>query len=493
MARVFVIDDNFDKFADTLRHALGDHDLTFYSNGKTAIDRMAAGQPVDAVLLDIGMPPQLGDDHSREGIEVLKHIKQAYPDLPVIMLTVYSDVDTIIDAIHEGAFYYLTKPPDLEKLNTWLDRALENSRLRHDVAALEEAVQVRDTVRKRSRRTASSGAFGSMIGESPAMRTLFAEMEVVSELNVRVLLSGETGTGKDIAAREIHRQSSRCDGPYIPLNCAALPETLLESELFGHEKGAFTGAVDRREGKFELANGGMLFLDEIGDMPLSIQAKLLRVLENGEVWRLGAPGPIYVDVRVICASNRDLADAVAAGEFREDLFYRINVYPLEMPPLRERSGDVRLLARHLLEHSETPVSISDEALDRLADHQWPGNVRELQNVILRATAKSRGGDIKPEHITFTGRIPHAEKSPPDTLWQDIVSGAKPITDLTEFRNAYGEDTMRDIFRRALRQEDDIKGAARLIGYPVDDDAKKYDGLRQWMKRLKISRKSARQD
>ncbi len=493
MAHVFVIDDKFDKFAETLRHALSEHDLAFFANGGAALESIEAGRDVDVVLLDIGMPPQLGDEHDREGIEVLKRLKEMRPELPVIMLTVHSDVDTVVEAVQRGAFYYLTKPPDLEKLTMWLNRAIENASLRHNVAALGQAIEVRDSVRRKSSRARVPEQFGSLIGTSPVMRALFSELEAVADMDVRLLLLGETGTGKDAVAREIHEHSARKKGPFIAVNCAALPEHLLESELFGHEKGAFTGAVSRRAGKFELADGGTLFLDEVGDMPLAIQAKLLRVLENGEVWRLGAPEPIYVKVRVLCATNTDLAEAVAAGAFREDLYYRINVYPLELPPLRDRASDVHILANHFLEQTGLQTSLTDSALEKLASHDWPGNVRELQNVIVRAAAKSRGQPIEPEHITFAD-VPHrTTTSSADSLWNEVIGRRELVTDLTAFRNKHGERALRDILRRALRQEKDIRAAGRLIGYLTDDDTHKYANLRQWMRRLNITKKSAMAD
>lgn len=330
----------------------------------------------DVVVTDLRLP-------GADGIEVLKSIKKISSDTGVIVITAFADVKTAVEAMREGAYDYISKPFDPEELLIVIDRfikhrglALENVRLREEIAEYKQ--------------------FQHIVGISPAMQAIFEKIEVVAKTDSSVMIYGESGTGKELVANAIHNLSPRKDKPFIKINCAAIPETLLESELFGHEKGAFTGATQKRKGKFEAANGGTIFFDEIGDMTLSLQAKLLRVLESHTFERLGANESLAVDVRTICATRKNLRDEVKAGKFREDLYYRINVLPITLPPLRERKEDIPLLLDHFLKTfgkkiGKTELSVSPAAMEKLVEYDYPGNVRELRHAIEMAVTFCRGG------------------------------------------------------------------------------------------------------
>ena len=359
---------------DSLRRALR---LTLEGAGYAvaeAADARAAAQalarqPYRIVLTDLKMP------HG-SGLDVVRAAKAADPDVPVIVMSAYGSIDEAVQAMKDGAQDFLQKPVDSNHLLLLVERALEHSRLR------TENVLLREEWSKRY-------GFPRIIGESDALKQTVAETQRVAQTDATVLLMGESGTGKELFARAVHHLSPRRAGPFVALNCAAIPETLIENELFGHEKGAFTGAGDRRLGKFELANGGTVFLDEIGEMPLAVQGKLLRVLEERMVDRIGGRHAIPINVRVVAATNRDLRAASDAGEFRRDLFFRLAVFPVDIPPLRERSADAVLLAEHFArsfgkELRGRPALLSAEALAQIRGYHWPGNVRELENVIERA-------------------------------------------------------------------------------------------------------------
>ncbi|RMD85369.1 MAG: sigma-54-dependent Fis family transcriptional regulator [Candidatus Dadabacteria bacterium] len=338
----------------------------------------------DLVLLDILMP-------GMDGIEVLERIREKDRFLPVVMLTATKTVKTAVTAMKLGAFDYITKPFDVDELRLVVQRATENANLKREVEELREAVGKRFS-------------FENIIGESEAMQKVFRTVMAVAPLKTTVLITGESGTGKELIAKAIHYNSPRKDKPLVTLNCAAIPENLLESELFGHEKGSFTDAVDKKIGQFELAHTGTIFLDEIGEMSSALQAKLLRVLEQGEIMRVGGDRPIPVDVRVVAATNRNLQQAIQEGRFRSDLYYRLNVVSLEIPPLRERREDIPHLIRHFLDLKSKELGlprreITPAAVDRLLQYPWPGNVRELENVIERVLVLSPGeGPIGPEHL-----------------------------------------------------------------------------------------------
>lgn len=329
----------------------------------------------DAVLTDVRMARM-------DGIHTLKSVLEYNPALPVVLMTAYSSVETAVEALRLGAYDYLVKPLDFEILRHTLRQAIEHSRL---------SVENRELRRQLSEAAARPG----ILGRSPAMLAMQETIATVAPTEATVLITGESGTGKELVARALHSGSARADKPMVTVNCAALGENLLESELFGHEKGSFTGADRRREGRFVQANGGTLFLDEIGEMPLPLQAKLLRALQEGEVQRVGSDAPLTVDVRVLAATNRDLREEVARRRFREDLYFRLNVISLEVPPLRDRGEDIPVLAAHFLErfagrNRKSIRGFSPQAVDSLLRYAWPGNVRELENAVERAVILCNG-------------------------------------------------------------------------------------------------------
>jgi two-component system response regulator AtoC len=337
----------------------------------------------DVVLVDLRMP-------GKSGIDIVKAVKSHYPYIEVVLMTAYATIETAVDAIKQGAFDYLPKPFTADQLQAVIQRSLRQPPVASGA--------------RRLRGEAVAGPHaGEMVGQSEAMASLRDRIRKIAATESTVLITGESGTGKELVARSLHQCSRRSTMPFVPVDCAALPESLLESELFGHEKGAFTGASLSRPGLFELAHTGTLFLDEVAELPLSLQAKLLRVLEARQLRRLGGRQLISVNVRLIAATNRDLAKAMEAGTFREDLFYRLNVIPIHVPPLRERRGDIPLLARHFL-GTGTPVSVvqpqefSPEAMALLECHSWPGNVRELKNTVERARALANRETIQPEDL-----------------------------------------------------------------------------------------------
>ena len=355
------------------------HTVTVCPDGLTAVAALEKNT-YDCILVDLDMP-------GKDGIEVIAHCKEISPATEAVVLTGKSSMDTAIAALRHGAFDYLTKPCKLIEIEALLKRVAEKRQLTQKYLALRHQVQ----------RLEGSP---QLVGNTLAMQKVRVLIEKVAPTNSTVMILGETGTGKELVARALHDQSTRADRPFVAINCGALPETLIESELFGHRKGAFTGADDHRVGLFEVADGGTIFLDEIGELPKSMQAKLLRVLESGEIRRVGENKSTTVDVRVVCATHRDLPAMVAEEEFREDLMYRINTFEIHLPALRERIDDVPDLAQHLLSrhrHGGQAV-IGDDAIEALLGHVWPGNVRELANVIEHATILSGEGPIRKEHL-----------------------------------------------------------------------------------------------
>jgi len=346
-------------------------------DGAAAID-MVSARSYDLVLMDVRMV-------NISGLEALPRIKAFNPAIPVIIMTAYSSVETAVAALKQGAHDYLTKPLDFDKLRKTLANAMEHSRLKAENRLLRERLGEQFDRR-------------NIIGRSPAMLQLLETTAQVAPSEATVLITGESGTGKELIAGAIHFNSARREGPFIKLNCAAITETLLESELFGHERGAFTGADRRKEGRFHQADGGSLFLDEVSEMPLTMQVKLLRVLQEQEFTRVGGEEVVRVDVRLIAATNKHLPDLIAAERFREDLFYRLNVVALEIPPLRRRQEDIPLLAQHFLEHfadqnNKAIRGFTPRAMDRLVRYRWPGNVRELMNAVERAVVLTRSESV----------------------------------------------------------------------------------------------------
>src|SRR5437764_2347107 len=339
------------------------HEVTVCPHGASALRALEKGS-YDAALLDVRMP-------GMTGIEVLGKIRQLNPETQVIILTGHAAIDTAVQALRLGAFDYLTKPCKWAELEVILARVAERRDLANKATALE---------------TRLKAAEGSplLIGETPVMQQVRRLIETIAPTDASVMILGETGTGKELIARSMHEKSRRADRAFIPVNCGALPENLVESELFGHRKGAFTGADTNRKGLFEVANGGTLFLDEVGELDRSVQVKLLRFLESGEIRRVGENDPFRVDVRVLCATNRDLREMIATDQFREDLFFRINTFEIHLPPLRERKGDIPLLAQHMLirfasRRGGPEAVLTPEAIAHLMAHDWPGNIRELAN------------------------------------------------------------------------------------------------------------------
>ncbi len=352
------------------------------SDGKQALEALR-NNFYSVFLTDLKMPRV-------EGMELIQQIEQQQIPVTVIVMTGHGSIDSAVEAMRLGAYDFLTKPLDIERLEWAIKRALRERSLRDEVVYLREQLKQRE-------------AFAHIVTKSPQMMKVLELIQNIAQTTTTVLIEGETGTGKEMVARAIHQASASLRaGPLVALNCAALPENLLESELFGHEKGAFTGAISQRKGRFEQAEGGTLFLDEVGEIPPTMQVKLLRVLQERTFERVGGSEPLTVDVRVIAATNRSLARMVKKGRFREDLYYRINVVRIELPPLRERPEDVRLLANHFCEKyarpGEAPQQIGPEAMEALLKHPWPGNVRELESVIERACVTCQERTIGKEHL-----------------------------------------------------------------------------------------------
>ncbi|MEG6616873.1 sigma-54 dependent transcriptional regulator [Peptococcaceae bacterium 1198_IL3148] len=378
--KILIIDDE-EYMCWALKRAMeqeGYHAVTATS-GNQGINLLKEKGP-SLILLDLKMPEM-------DGLEVLSIIREIHPNVPVIMITAHGTIQTAIEAMKLGAVDYITKPFDLDELKMVVKQALKYSKLVSEVSFL---------------RSELSKKYGTIIGESQAMKEVMMLIDRVATTNATVMITGESGTGKEVTARAIHQASERRDNPFVPVNCAALPEQLLESELFGHEKGAFTGAVALRTGRFELADKGTIFLDEIAEMPLSMQAKLLRVIQERTFERVGGTETLKVDVRIVAATNKDIKKSVEKGEFREDLYYRLNVIHIQLPPLRDRKEDIPLLANNFLFKymmGTHPVkNISKEAMDLLLSYNWPGNIRELQNVIERAVIICQGDTVLPEHL-----------------------------------------------------------------------------------------------
>ncbi|HZU83049.1 MAG TPA: sigma-54 dependent transcriptional regulator [Polyangiaceae bacterium] len=359
----------------------------------------------DVLITDLRMP-------GLDGIELLRRVREIDPDIIVVLMTAFAEVETAVRAMHEGAEHYLTKPLQIDELVLVLGRALERRKLRN------EATELRARLKERLR-------FDNLIGSSPAMQEVFNVIEQVAPTKATVLISGESGTGKELVAQAIHENSPRAHAPFVKLHCAALAETILESELFGHEKGSFTGAAGRREGRFKQADGGTLFLDEIGEISPSIQVKLLRFLQERSFERVGGNETLKVDVRVIAATNRDLAAEVANGKFREDLYYRLNVVNVEMPPLRARPSDLLPLATHFLqrfakENGKRIEGFADDAVERITGYRWPGNVRELENVIERAVVLCDGSRLTAKHLPAgVGAVPRGAVRIPGSAMAEI--------------------------------------------------------------------------
>ncbi|HET7826551.1 MAG TPA: sigma-54 dependent transcriptional regulator [Anaeromyxobacter sp.] len=414
------------------------------SGGREALEKIAA-LPIEVVVMDVRMP-------DLDGLSVLEKAREMRPDLPVVIMSGHGSIETVRSAFKLGAFDYLEKPiTEKEKLLVAVRNALALRSLREENARL--------------RREAGPG---EMVGSGPAMQRLFELVRRAAPSEGRVLVTGENGSGKELVARAIHAQSRRAAGPFVKLNCAAVPADLIESELFGHERGAFTGAVAARRGKFEQADGGTLFLDEVGDMPAAMQAKVLRVLQEGEFERVGGQQTLKVDARVVAATNKDLDAEVKAGRFREDLFYRLAVVPIHAPPLRERREDVpelasRFLAEACERNGRRPMRLAREALLVLQGHGWPGNVRELRNLVERLAILCDGPEISADDVSAVlpgARRPKAERFRTGASFHDLV-----------------EEAEREIILGALEANaDNVSDTARALGLERSHLYKKMRGL-----------------
>jgi two-component system response regulator AtoC len=429
---VLVVDDDAD-IRSLLKDLLNDegYKVRIAKTGAEATEQIAKDLP-DLVLMDVKLPDQ-------DGIGVLKTIKREHAELEVIVMTAFGGSSSAIKAMEQGAYDYVTKPFEIDDLLATLKRVFEHADMSSEVSALR--LELGKSAAERER----------IVGSSKPMLEVFKLIGKVASSDATVLITGESGTGKELVAEALHRASKRNPHPLVKVSCAALPETLLETELFGHEKGSFTGAMTMRKGRFETANKGTIFLDEIGEMTLATQTKLLRILQEREFERIGSNVPIKIDIRVITATNRHLAQEVQKGRFREDLYYRLNVIHIDMPPLRERKDDIPLLVEHFLikfRHSPgaIPTTISEEALERLVDYDWPGNVRELENAIERAVVLSRGNPITAEHLPFSSRIV-----------------ARDQRTLAERRSRLDDEEAKLDGKRSKLEEDEAAEAAEAAG------------------------------
>ncbi|HWP65257.1 MAG TPA: sigma-54 dependent transcriptional regulator [Candidatus Limnocylindria bacterium] len=449
MRRVLVVDDE-PGVRESLRMVLKDgYETVAVASGPEALDALA-GTAFDVILLDIVMP-------GMDGLQLLEEIRSRHATVPVVMLTATKTVKTAVGAMKLGAFDYITKPFDIDELRVVLDKATQNA------ALVREVEELRTEVGKRYQ-------LDNIVGRSAPMQEVFKTVLTVAPLKTTVLITGESGTGKELVAKAIHFNSPRARHPLVTLNCAAIPENLLESELFGHERGSFTDAHQKKLGQFEMAHEGTLFLDEIGEMGLALQAKLLRVLEHGEFLRVGGTKPIQVDVRIIAATNRNLADAIKDGSFRPDLFYRLNVVSLHLPPLRERRDDLLLLIRRFTETKSREMGIPEktlrpEAIDALLRYPWPGNVRELENLIERLLVLCDGPTIGVDDLPEQVR---RSEPTPSSIKEQVLAGRKSLGDAVD-------DFERDIIMEALLNTDfnqtraaDMLGTTRrILKYRMD--------------------------
>ena len=413
------------------------------SDGRAALERVQAGG-IDLIVTDLRMP-------GLTGLDLLRAAKAIMPDVDVILLTAFGTVEEAVKAMKDGAYDFLTKPFRREQLIKLIDKALERRDLIEQNRALKK--QLEDIRAK-----------GQMIGASPSWRRMLTLVEQIADSSATILIQGESGTGKELVARTIHERSARRNGPFVAVNCAALPETLLESELFGYEKGAFTGAAGRKEGRFDLANAGTLFLDEVADLSLVTQPKILRVLQEGEFERLGGTRTLQIDVRILAATNQDLSEMVKDKRFREDLYYRLNVITVRVPPLRERHEDIRVLAQHYLrvysaKNGRKLDGFTAEALERLEAYAWPGNVRELENLVERSVLLARKDRIDAEDLPE--EVMGVKRPPRDAILELIG------TPLADVEQRLLDETLRITGGNKTQ-------AAKLLGIDVRTVARKLE-------------------
>ncbi len=434
--RILIVDDeeSMRDFLSIMLHREG-YQVDTSIDGLQAVTHLR-DHSYDLVISDIKMPRM-------NGLALLAHIKERTPETVVLMVTAFSSTDEAVEAMKQGAYDYITKPFKNEEIRLIVKNALERRELRQENLALKEELGKRYT-------------FDGLVGKSKAMHDVFTMVKKVASSPVKVLITGESGTGKELVARAIHYNSDRRDGPFVPINCGAIPENLLESELFGHEKGAFTGAIKQKPGLFETAANGTIFLDEIGELPAMMQVKLLRVLQENEFRRVGGTKDLQVDVRVLAATNRHLEEAVAEGSFREDLYYRFNVIRVDLPPLRQRREDIPVMIEYFWERftGQQGVKVDEDAMRRLIDYHWPGNVRELENVIERATVLGHEGKVTLDCL-------------PPNLVTGMSTSVTPLTDIPEAGmdlDAYLGEIEQEILLKALTRTGGVrKTAAGLLG------------------------------
>lgn len=437
MAAILIIDDN-----ETIRAGVAHtvkrmgHEPLQAASGAVGIDIFKSRADIDFAITDLKMD-------GMDGVQVLRAIREHNPDVPTMLITGYGTVETAVEAMKLGAFDFLTKPFAPEVVRLKVERALELASTRRARRKLEAQ---NDYLRKQAEEGQSR--FADLIGSSDKMKSVFRTVEKVAVTDSTVFVEGESGTGKELVARAVHQNSKRKDGPFIKVNCGALTETLLESELFGHEKGAFTGATRSKMGRFELADGGTLFLDEIGDVPPAMQVKLLRALQEREFERVGGETTIKIDTRVVSATNKNLEKEVAEGRFRQDLYYRLHIIPIKLPPLRDRRDDIPLLVAHFIDKlrkrtNENIRNISDDALGRLMAHNWPGNVRELENVIEQSLVFAEGDQITVSALPAFLQGPAAEDQlsvPKEMSLPEILDDLERQLILKAFKKAKGVKT-----------------------------------------------------
>ncbi len=434
---ILVVDDEIGTRESLKMILKTDYQVFLAKNAEETFQQLET-HPFDLILLDIILPDM-------DGLRVLEKIKQRDPEQMVIMITATKTVKTAVEAMKLGAYDYITKPFDVDELRLIISRALSTQALKEENQRLWMEID-------------RSFGFDNIIGKSKVMKDIFKIVRQVANTRSTVLIMGESGTGKELIARAIHYHSPRKNHPFVTINCAAIPDTLIESELFGHEKGAFTNAIERKLGRFEIAHQGTLFLDEIGELSLMTQAKILRFLEEKEFNRVGGSKTIKVDVRLIAATNKDLPQQVKKGEFREDLFYRINVVPILLPPLRERKEDIPLLIDHFIkkfnsENQKNVKGVTPEALEAMINYDWPGNVRELENLIERVVALTQNEYIHPEELP----IPFTSISRTNGLKESVLSGRLSFTKAEE-------EFEREIILDALRRTKFVQShAAELLG------------------------------
>ena len=456
---ILVVDDeqdNLDAFRFNFRKTF---DILTATSGPEALG-ILENKDVAVVVTDQRMPKMTG-------VELLREVRDRQPDAVGIILTAFTDVDVLVEAINLGQVYrYITKPWDAKEVRGVLQYAIERFHLQRENKRL--AAQLAEYTGYLNQQLHAEFDFGNIIGDSAALREVLSKVEQVASTSSTVLLRGETGTGKELVAHAIHINSPREEKPFVRVNCAALAPGVLESELFGHEKGSFTGAVERRHGRFELADGGTLFLDEVGDLPMEVQIKLLRTLQEREFERVGGHETIKVDVRVVSATNRNLEKMIEEGEFREDLYYRLNVFPINLPPLRDRLDDLPVLVTHFITKFARQMGVpvagaSSDALQKLREYNWPGNVRELENIIERGMILAKGAQIVAAHLDFGRRATSANQSGPVPTVMAPPPAAQQAEDGKSLAERLLESERKEIVAAVEKSRGNIASAARQLG------------------------------